>query len=950
MARNNVGGGKRSSKSSSSGSTRKHYGPLVTSLGSARSGPQSPSMVNQQQQQQQQQQRNRVVSSSLHRHEAIRKLPGDDGSDSDSDSDDMTSNANLFTNKATVMANFEEWIKMATDNKINTKNSWNFALIDYFHDLNVLKNQEDGGINFQKASATLDGCMKIYSSRVDSVASETGKLLSGLATERSKRTGDSAAGGDPNGEGSGNKDGADNAGSGTINNGEVVIDEATGLPMNNGEFLNGDDQRRRRNVNRVLETTLTDFDHLKLKQLDEELAIDPLFKKALSEFDEAGAKSLLLNTLKVEEDGRVIFDAMGGDIDADGHLQKIEEENEEDKLDEGKDMQDRKDDDHEMSEAEDHHHHSMITSNTSLSLDPDVLVQMDKDIMTLGNRIMANIASKMVCPSMSFLKDSLQNTAQSKTLLENLNHLHADGDDIINNEGDVVNPEGKAVGDDGFLTENELKNLEDNEPLENLSFANMDDNNGELNGADVDGEINDYDNGSFHQNEEFNANEEINGVDDLTEKSDDKNENSLLVDMDILAQLDHNMTKSWRGREHWKVLSLKKNLNQKTSIDLTKDTDDDDKLDKNDISSTLNNSKSTILTNPSKLNEIDFFQFEDNFEEIVFGPINGKNSKQKKNYRIDLPLSTRQEKTLHLLPNDFHFTTDKITRLFIKPDARMSFFSKRKRHNPEVTSRQKQLDDKPVDIKDELQQHQLADEQFWAENYAQMEKEEQEKVALSAGTNIDKDGGNDHNLDINDLDGNGLDNEEMGFDFNYAFEDVIPGRAVNADGISSSNANNNLLLPLSLLPNNDLQITATTTPLSNNLLNNGGGNNTTTNLNTNTKVKYSRVSKRVDIKKLKDNIWRCIQSLLMVAERGIMYFSKILKSLKPLYSKESFDDISTSFCFICLLHLANEHGFIINKSPDTEYDDLILEFPSQRKPVQKELETRSNINEQPHLV
>jgi condensin complex subunit 2 len=70
-------------------------------------------------------------------------------------------------------------MKMATDNKINAANSWNFALIDYFHDMSLLK--EGDGVNFQKASCTLDGCVKIYTSRVDSVATETGKLLSGLA-------------------------------------------------------------------------------------------------------------------------------------------------------------------------------------------------------------------------------------------------------------------------------------------------------------------------------------------------------------------------------------------------------------------------------------------------------------------------------------------------------------------------------------------------------------------------------------------------------------------------------------------------------------------------------------------------------------------------------------------------------------------------------------------------
>ena len=47
--------------------------------------------------------------------------------------------------------------------------------------------KEGDGVNFQRASCTLDGCVKIYTSRVDSVATETGKLLSGLAESRDKK-------------------------------------------------------------------------------------------------------------------------------------------------------------------------------------------------------------------------------------------------------------------------------------------------------------------------------------------------------------------------------------------------------------------------------------------------------------------------------------------------------------------------------------------------------------------------------------------------------------------------------------------------------------------------------------------------------------------------------------------------------------------------------------------
>ena len=42
--------------------------------------------------------------------------------------------------------------------------------------------REGDSINFQKASCTLDGCVKIYTSRVDSVDVETKKLLNGLQT------------------------------------------------------------------------------------------------------------------------------------------------------------------------------------------------------------------------------------------------------------------------------------------------------------------------------------------------------------------------------------------------------------------------------------------------------------------------------------------------------------------------------------------------------------------------------------------------------------------------------------------------------------------------------------------------------------------------------------------------------------------------------------------------
>ena len=41
-----------------------------------------------------------------------------------------------------------------------------------------------------------------------------------------------------------------------------------------------------------------------------------------------------------------------------------------------------------------------------------------------------------------------------------------------------------------------------------------------------------------------------------------------------------------------------------------------------------------------------------------------------------------------------------------------------------------------------------------------------------------------------------------------------------------------------------------------------------------------------------------------------------MNGLQSVYPKPIMDDISTSFCFICLLHLANEKGLVIEKSQD----------------------------------
>ena len=101
-------------------------------------------------------------------------------------------------------------IKLASENKITAKNTWSLALIDHLSDLVKTEKDEDNNTNFQKASCTLDAGVKIYASRVDSVHTETFKVLGGLSrsaqAQPQEEEGDGEEG-EEGGEGGGGEDG-----------------------------------------------------------------------------------------------------------------------------------------------------------------------------------------------------------------------------------------------------------------------------------------------------------------------------------------------------------------------------------------------------------------------------------------------------------------------------------------------------------------------------------------------------------------------------------------------------------------------------------------------------------------------------------------------------------------------------------------------------------------------
>merc|ERR1711939_413464 len=46
-------------------------------------------------------------------------------------------------------------------------------------------------------------------------------------------------------------------------------------------------------------------------------------------------------------------------------------------------------------------------------------------------------------------------------------------------------------------------------------------------------------------------------------------------------------------------------------------------------------------------------------------------------------------------------------------------------------------------------------------------------------------------------------------------------------------------------------------------------------------------------------------------EGEVLNFTELIQDLRSVYPEQQMKDISTSYCFICLLHLANEKGLVL---------------------------------------
>ncbi|KAF2474801.1 barren [Lindgomyces ingoldianus] len=706
----------------------------------------------------------------------------------DPDMPDVAGTAVTPMKRVPLLANFEEWMKLATDNKINATNSWNFALIDYFHDMSLLK--EGDGVNFQKASCTLDGCVKIYTSRVDSVATDTGKLLSGLAESGNKKR----------------RDGDDDDGG----------DEDDDEESEDGQ------KKRKKKAQRSAEATLaSSFSQLQNKKMELEFSVDPLFKKASADFDEGGAKGLLLNHLAIDSKGRIVFDSSDDAQDA----------SEEDKRATPA-----------PSEAEPPHLE-----------EEEVLEDIEIDISGLAAKYFPDLSQldqQDVCPSLKtfdlgdanasldlpFLKtpDDLRQDAKDDEEEGNRSGLFLDDDNAMGFDDDDRGmagfdlPPETGFGEGGEVWAREAAR----DPQARVHAVGMGDGE-ESTGEGADDGV-------------FDAESRQYGI-SVSNGQGQEQEN-------ILSYFDQALRKNWAGPEHWRIRRIK---------DIGKPATTTKRKEKEPF-------------------EIDFTApMTQSMADALYTPATS-------NSTILLPKAQWKSKTRNLLPDDKHFNSKQLLRLFLKPKARMGS----RREGGHKLHQQKPADN----INGEV------DEAYWAQR-------ENEENAVAA----DEEGAQG-NYDANFFQDDGLD---------------LPGPMPDDDDVFAD-ARDHFSPPAE-------DGAALVQPLDG-VLQGAQEGAFGTQLVTQSRrfrpeyVQYARVAKKVDVRRLKEELWKGIgfeeiqapnpsETLNDTAAKavdGSLKFTQVMNNLQTVYPKQTMVDISTSYCFICLLHLANEKGLVINNEQDFE--------------------------------
>ncbi|KAJ2005597.1 hypothetical protein H4R26_001872 [Coemansia thaxteri] len=699
---------------------------------------------------------------------------------------------------------YEEWMKIAADNKINANNTWDFALIDYFYDMSLLR--EGDSINFQKASCTLDGCVKIYSSRVDSVASETGRLLSGLAEAPGGKRGGRRVEGDEDEDEEGGNDGSSK-------------------------------QKSRRSA-RSAATLAKDFASISVKKLDLEFSVDPLFKKTSADFDEGGARGLLLNHLCFDADGKIVFDASDSKMGAD-------EGDEAAALSELNGGPDDDDEAKPADDAEEEQQPKLAARGKAAGKQHRPTLIDVSSIDAIFGTIIQYLDEAEVCPSLADFEFTRDTSLDFSLLKEHLRDDNGDEAAVAASVASDINIH-DVLGDeqhDSFVAFGDSGDGEGDDMGHFLNFGEADVGPVPLDTAST---------LQMTEAEEAEDNGEaaamVHGNKHLAIAEDEDN---------LLSYFDSKLTKSWAGPEHWR-LPVSRAIMQKQQLLQQgvsgSSNGGDEEVEEGDAAKRKRTDKQEYYT--------DFMNGEDVSAETLF-------AKPARSSAITMGKKAAQNQD-HTLPEDVHFSSKNLFNLVLKP--RLKFNPRRVRA---ATARSAGADGAAAS-------------------------------ASGSGSGSGSDAYGAFVVEGMDDDARMDSDDRIAFDDADDYDDEMPSLGDGGAGAGDEASDSKTGIPqLKLIK-----------PLH---------------------VNYARRAKRVNVKRLKDNIWRELagdissiggsggaedEAEAEVKLENMQKFSEVVSSLKKVYPREKLEELSISYCFICLLHLANERNLRI--VGDSSLRDLVI--------------------------
>ena len=632
-----------------------------------------------------------------------------------------------------------------------------------------------------------------------------------------------------------------------------------------------------------------------------EFAVDPLFKKASADFDEGGAKGLLLNHLSIDSEGRIVFDSSDDTGDA--------------KANESSETQATYGDGDELSTPTNVTPERQYTSEDRQELDIDTLTfKFFPDLSVLD--------SQDICPSMKsfalgdpnsdlsipFLKppEDWRDANKDKTLnlsadinlgdqtgifLDGTNAAGFDDDDDGGLLGGFDLPPDTGFGEGGEAWAKEAAL----EPILRVSPS------------DEDGLAADFVQGGVAVGDFDPSNPKGDAYAvSLNHHEGNEHEN-------ILSYFDNALKSQragWAGHEHWRIRKIKA------------------------AKASAENPAPVRQRKEKEPFEIDFLApISQSTAEMVY-------TMASSNSAISLPKAQWKTKGRNLLPDDRHFTSRSLLSLFLKPKARLG----RRNNVAGLPAR----GNGSRDAEEDQRSFEEMDEAYWARRKVEEKRN---------GEEARKEGDYDANFFADDDAGlpfvGGIPEEDDDDDNENAPAGFTDAREMLSPPPSSTEA------PASAADSQAPQSQTEMLPGSfgSQLVTQGGRRLRPEYVN------YARVAKKVDVRRLKENMWRGMSESLMASLDGAkspedtnvpptpaltdldgdvdmmdvdepapppaivdqmldkapeLKFTDMIGDLRKVYPEQQMRDISTSYCFICLLHLANEKGLVLDGGREEE--------------------------------